>query len=337
MSKVECSFRIEVDYVENIGIYRDVEKKILLEPYLQVGFPSYNFWKTQPKAKLQEDKSWKFEAAIFKFYQNKVKFNTDEDILHINIKDSVKSDKELLGVAFLNLSELPGTEEGQTAQIQTEMTLDLAKAEFKGSRVKIKVQEVIGFGCDSRLSKKNAEVYDKIVKTRIHYAKNPMKNAVVCLEDYTIFRSIEGGIKHIHKISAESEKQHDLDKLPRTLVIFEGRYLVDKTLKIDKEGIILYGIPYEGEVFIGSRNLSDLKGDYLFEIGKDVKKFFIHNIKFNPKERTLKSLNHETKIQANLCILGQAAIEPKKKDLFKDNIKESSIPFALQLDIDDKK
>lgn len=158
-----------------------------------------------------------------------------------------------------------------------------------------------------------------------------MKSAVICLETQQIFRGISDGMKHI-----ENSKVGNEDHLPRTLVIFEGRYIIENTIEITKDNVILFGVEGSNQpdsyVYI-SRGRYEAKGEYMFKLGPSVKKLYLHNIRFNPKEKILKiEKGRNVAIHANLCVMGQVDNEGQNSD--ENGLIETNHSWSLDLESD---
>jgi len=181
-----------------------------------------------------------------------------------------------------------------------------------------------GFGCDARIYNKNQKISEKICGDHgFHSKKEPMKNAAIILENTQLFRGVSDGINYIN--TSQGKGSND-EQFPRTLVLFEGKYLVEKPIKISKDNVILFGIDgssQESYVYL-SRGRFESKSEYMFELGPEVKKFYLHNIRFNPKENIVK-IEKGKMVQANLCVMG--VVSDANKD---SSVKDGGESFGLQ-------
>jgi hypothetical protein len=192
-----------------------------------------------------------------------------------------------------------------------------------------------GFGCDARIYNKNQKISEKVCgDSGFHSKKEPMKNCAVILENTQLFRGVTDAMSYIN--TSQGSKGSNDDQLPRTVVLFEGKYLVEKPIKILKDNVILFGIEgssQEGYVYI-SRGRFETKNEYIFELGPDVKKFYLHNIRFNPKENVVR-IDKGKLVQANLCVMG-VVNDSNKESVSKDGevsagLQESNHSWALDL------
>eukprot|EP01080_Neovahlkampfia_damariscottae_P001691 gene1691-460_t len=270
--------------------------------------------------------SWTFGNFTHKFKD----FEPKNNLLSIIIRDGVKGSGESqknLGIGFVNLSSLPRKTSDSKSKV---IKLDLSSHTTTTAKLELEL-EAEGFGCDPLLYNENEEIEKKLVLTGIHTRKDPLKNVVLCLQNACFLLGIGDAIDYIN---ANSNPQH------RTLVLFggpdsgtatkDGHFLVEKPLKIKKDGVILFGI---GNVTI-TTGRNDFKEDYIFELDKNVKSFFLHNIKFSPKDNVI-HVHSEALVQANNCSILKKRIkvdEVVHRNDDKFGFKESNYPLKVNLD-----
>jgi hypothetical protein len=128
----------------------------------------------------------------------------------------------------------------------------------------------------------------------------------------------------------------------RTLVLFggsegsstqtkDGHFLVEKPLKIKKDGLILFGV---GNVTI-TTGRNDFKDEFIFELEKNVRHFYLHNIKFSPKDNVV-HVHSDALVQANNCSILKKRIKVDDDVGHKNDedygFKESNYPLKVNLD-----
>jgi hypothetical protein len=269
-------------------------------------------------------------------------FEPKNNLLSIIIRDGVKGSGESqknLGIGFVNLSSLPRKTNDSKSKL---IKLDLSSHTTTTAKLELEL-EAEGFGCDPLLYNENEEIEKKLVltgKTKfekiknkgIHTRKDPLKNVILVLQNSAFLLGIGEAIDYIN----ENTKQQC-----RTLVLFggsegsstqtkDGHFLVEKPLKIKKDGLILFGV---GNVTI-TTGRNDFKDDYIFELDKSVRHFYLHNIKFSPKDNVV-HIHSDALVQANNCSILKKRI--KVDDIVHKNdddygFKESNYPLKVNLD-----
>lgn len=201
-----------------------------------------------------------------------------------------------------------------------------------GEKARVNVElSAENFGCDAKIYNKNQRISREICGVKnFHHKKDLMRNAVICLETSQIFRGITDALKYIDKVTETSK---DEDSLPRTLVIFEGKYLIENTIEINRDNVILFGVEGSNQpdsfVYL-SRGRYESKGEFMFKLGVNVKKLYFHNIRFNPKEKIAGVTKDDCTIFANLCVMGH--VEDLKKNSVQPCLVETNHSWSLDLD-----
>jgi len=262
------------------------------------------------------------------------KFEPKNNLLQVIVSDM---NGVQIGVTYIHLSSLPKTmseSEQKGTLVYKELSYSTSTVQSDKPRILLEVTAE-GFGCDARIYNKNQKISEKICgDTGIHSKKEPMKYCAIILENTQLFRGVTEALNYIN--TSQGGRGTNDDSMPRTVVLFEGKYLVEKPIKILKDNCILFGIDgtsQEGYVYL-SRGRFENKNEYMFELGPDVKKFYLHNIRFNPKENIIK-IDKGKSVQANLCVMGVV------NDLNKDTmvkgdgegvgLQESNHSWALEI------
>jgi len=158
-----------------------------------------------------------------------------------------------------------------------------------------------GFGDDPTLFNKTEEIQSQLLKY-IYSDDDRMTNCVVILEDKQAFLGIGDAFQYLNQVE---------DQEIKTVVIFGGNYLVQKTIELKKNGTVVYCID---EVEI-SEGKGDFKKNCMFEINSKVKKVYLHNLKFKSLNINCFKIPKGCLLIANSCTLAQVVDLNETTDL----------------------
>ncbi len=212
--------------------------------------------------------------------------------------------------------------------------LKLQNVTGKTSYITVELQAV-NFGTNARLFEVNQHL--KSYVRAFHSESDPLKNAIILRQTGQIYTDLAKCVKDLKKL--ENNNDNRMGTVDPLIIVFPGQYLIRRTIEVDMDNLVIYGISSREEevVFnpIGPSQKNPMlrflqPGDKIYRdkmIADYMKKNYA-NLSENSKE--YEDTAHNIRESASIKLFDQS-VGVTEKHFHLHNIKFAEGAFALQI------